>query len=41
MDGDEREYPFRTEIVEHLRETNVWQRIHETASKLSGNLVAP
>ena len=41
MDGDEREYPFRTEIVENLREINVWQRIHETASELSENLVKP
>ena len=41
MDGDEREYPFRTEIIENLRKINVWQRIHETASKLSEDFVNP
>ena len=41
MEGDERECPFRTENIENLRRMKVWQRIDETASKISETLVKP
>ena len=41
MDVDERECPFHTEIIENLRKMKVWQRIHETASKMSEDLIEP